>query len=181
MRSPEGDIPMTGIGISMGAGMTNFCLAERGNPIDEFSVCRSGDWLDSQTARMTGHPKTKIMRVKERKLNFDNIDESDPDSDILLALDCYYEDLVKYVFGHFAKRFKGNKGSIEHPIEIVLGGGTASPPGFDKKVKRMLAKMELPFEIADVRLAGGGDRQKMLNVVARGCFARAKQAAKKAQ
>lgn len=176
MHAPEGDIPFTGIGISLGAGQGNFCLAERGIPLDEFSVCRSGDWIDSNVARMTGQPKTKVLRTKEKRLNFNKIDESD---DIILALECYYEELINYVFGHFAKRFAGNKGSIDHPIDIILSGGTASPPGFDKKVKIMLAKMDLPFEIGDIRLAGGGDTKKLLQTVARGCYMRAKQAAKK--
>jgi hypothetical protein len=177
MHAPDGDIPFTGIGISMGAGMVNFCLAERGVPIDEFSVCRSGDWIDQNVSRMTGQPKTKVLRIKEKKLNFNNIDESD---DVILALECYYEDLVNYVFRDcFAKRFKGNKGSIDHPIDIILSGGTASPPGFDKKVRKLLSKIEMPFEIGEIRMAGGGETKKMLQTVARGCYLRAKQAAKK--
>jgi hypothetical protein len=182
MHSPEGDIPFTGFGLSFGAGMVNFCLAERGVPLDEFSVARSGDWIDNQVARMTGQPKTKVLRVKEKKLNFntiDNLDPSDESYDVLLALECYYEDLINYVFSSFAKRFGSTKGSIEHPIDVVLAGGTACPPGFDKKVKKILSRMNFPFEISEVRLAGGGDQKKMLQSVAKGCYIRAKQAAKK--
>jgi len=164
-------IPFTGVGISMGAGQCNFALAERGLPLDEFSVARSGDWIDSNAARMTGQPKTKILRVKEKKLNFDAIDKEDP---IVLALECYYEELVNYVFGIFRDRFKRNRGSIDHPIEIILSGGTASPPGFERKVKEIIEKMNLPFEVKEVRLA-----KDMFRSVATGCFIRAKQAAKK--
>lgn len=177
MHAPEGDIDFTGIGISMGAGMVNFCLAESGVPQDEFSVCRSGDWIDTQVARMTGQPKTKVLRVKERQLDFNKLDEND---DVILALDCYYEDLINYVFKDcFAKRFKGNKGSIQHPIDIILSGGTAAPPGFDKKVRKMLGRMEFPFEIGEIKLAGGGDTKKLLQTVGRGCYLRAKNVAKK--
>lgn len=165
-------IPFTGIGISMGAGMTNFCLAERGIPLDEFSVARSGDWIDSNSARMTGQPKTKIMRVKERKLDFNKIDQND---EMILALECYYEELINYVFNIFSKRFEGNKGSIDHPIDIILSGGTASPPGLDTKVKTIIEKMKLPFEVKEVRTA-----KDMLRSVAKGCYIRAKQAARKA-
>lgn len=171
MHTPEGEVPFTGIGVSCGAGQVNFCLAERGLPLDEFSVARSGDWIDSNAARMTGQPKTKVLRVKERKLDFTKIDEND---EIQLALECYYEELVNYVFGIFRKRFENNKGSIDHPIEVILSGGTASPPGFEKKVERMLAKMDLPFEIKQVRKA-----KDMLRTVAKGAYLRAKQAAKK--
>jgi len=165
-------IPFTGVGISMGAGMCNFALTERGIPLDEFSVARSGDWIDTNAARMTGQPKTKVLRVKEKKLNFDKVDGDDV---VQVAIECYYEDLVNYVFGIFKDRFKKNRGSIDHPIEIILSGGTASPPGFDKRVKAIISKMDLPFEVKEVRLA-----KDMLRTVATGCFVRAKQAAKKA-
>jgi hypothetical protein len=121
---------------------------------------------------MTGQPKTKVMRVKERKLDFNAIDHSD---EIILALECYYEELINYVFGIFADRFKKNRGSIDHPIDIVISGGTALPKGFDGKVRAVLAKMNLPFEIKEVRMA-----KDMLRTVATGCYLRAKQAAKKA-
>lgn len=171
MYTPEGDVPFSGIGASFGAGMVNFCLAQRGVAIDEFSVARSGDWLDTQTARMTGQPKTKVMRTKEKKLDFNKIDEDD---EVILALDCYYEEMVRHVFKHFSDRFAKNKGKLEHPIDIVLSGGTASPKGFDKKVRSVISTMNLPFEIKEIRLA-----KNMLNTVAMGCYMRAKQAAKK--
>lgn len=176
MHSAEGPVPFTGIGISMGAGQQNFCLADRGRPTQEFSVARSGDWIDDKVATMTGEPKTKVLRVKERKLDFNNLDQNDP---IVMALDCYYENLVKYVFGKFQERFGSAKGFIEDPIDIVLSGGTASPPGLDKKVRKVLDQMNLPFKINEIRLAGGGNRDEMLKAVAKGCFIRAKQAAKK--
>lgn len=171
MYAPDGEIPFTGLGVSLGAGQANFCLAERGLALDEFSIVKCGDWLDQNAARMVGQPLTKVLRVKERKLDFNCIDEND---EILLALECYYEELINYVFGIFRKRFETNKGSIDYPIEIILSGGTASPPGFDKKVERMLAKMDLPFEIKQVRMA-----KDMLRTVAKGAYIRARQTAKK--
>lgn len=176
MHTKNGPVPFTGIAISHGAGQANFCLAERGRSIQEFSVARSGDWIDEKVALMTGEAKTKVLRVKERKLDFNNIDSDDP---IIMALDVYYEQMVRYVFGKFADRFSNNKGNIDDPIEIVLSGGTASPPGFDKKVKKVLETMTLPFKIQEVRLAGNGNRDEMLKTVAYGCYIRARQAAKK--
>lgn len=170
-------VPLTGLGISMGAGQQNFCLAQRGKSIDEFSVARSGDWIDDRVATVTGEPKTKVLRTKENKLDFNNLDMEDP---IILALDSYYEALVKYSFGKLAERFSQRRGTLDGAIDIILSGGTASPPGLDKKVQRVLGQMSLPFKIHEVRLAGGGDRAKMLKAVAKGCYARACQAAKKA-
>jgi len=171
MHAPDGVIPFTGIGISMGAGQCNFCLAERGIPMDEFSVARSGDWIDANAARMTGQPKTKVMRIKERQLDFNKIDQT---NEVILALECYYDELIKYVFGIFAKRFANNKGSIDHPIDIVLSGGTASCSGLDRRVRTIIERMNLPFKVNEVRLA-----KDMMRSVAKGCYLRAKQAAKK--
>ena len=171
-------IPLTGIGISMGAGQQNFCLAERGRAIQEFSVARSGDWIDKKVAVMTGEPKTKVLRIKEHKLDFNKLDMDDP---IIMALDSYYESLVKYVFGKFSERFSGKQGILEGSIDIILSGGTASVPGFDKKVKNILGGMDLPFKIHEIRMSGNGDRTKMLKTVAKGCYIRAIQAAKKSK
>jgi hypothetical protein len=159
-----------------GAGQINVCLAERGMSLDEFSVARAGDYIDINASKMTGEPRTSVLRAKEKKLNFLKLDENDP---VVLALDCYYDEMLRYVFGFFAKRFANRRGSIEHPIDLVLSGGTACVPGFDKKVRSIISKMDLPFEIAEIRLAGGGDKVKMLQAVANGCYLRAKQAAKK--
>jgi hypothetical protein len=178
MYLPDGTtIPMTGLAVSFGAGQQNFCLAQRGRSIDEFSVARSGDWLDERVAVITGEPKTKVLRTKENKLDFNNLDNEDP---IILALDSYYDALVRYSFGKLAERFSQRRGALEGPIDVILSGGTASVPGFEKKVQRVLAQMSLPFKVQEIKLAGGGDRTKMLKAVAKGCYARAYQAAKKA-
>jgi hypothetical protein len=181
MYEPEGEVPFTGIGISMGAGMVNFCLAERGKAEVEFSVARSGDWIDEKVATMTGQSKSKVLRVKEKKLDFNKIDELSmgPDGDIVMALECYYNELIRYVFGHFSKKFQG-KGTLDAPLDIVLSGGTASPPGLEHRVRALLVEMKLPFEINEVRLAGKGDRDKMLKATAKGCYLRAKKAAQAA-
>lgn len=181
MYTPEGEIPFTGVSCSFGAGQANVCLSERGVPVDEFSIARSGDWIDQQVATMTGQPKTKVIRIKEKGLDLMNIDES---NEIELALECYYQELINYVFGLIAKRFKGNKGSIDYPIDIILSGGTAAPKCFDKKVAQIIKKIQLPFEVKNIKVAGTVDGKvdvkRLLQTVARGCYIRAKQAANKA-
>lgn len=166
-------VPFTGLGISLGAGQANFCIAERGMALDEFSIARSGDWIDQNAARMTGQPVTKVMRIKEKKLDFNKLDESD---EIIMALDCYYTELIEYVFRLFGERFAANKGSIDCPIDVILSGGTAMPKGLPAKVEQLVAKMKLPFEIKEIRCA-----KNMLQSVATGCWLKAKQAAKRVE
>ncbi len=164
-------IPFSGIGCSFGAGMANFCLAQRGIPIDEFSVAKSGDYIDIQASKMTGQPRTKIMRAKETKLDFSKIDEDD---EIILALDCYYDEMIHHVFKNFMDRFAKNKGTLEYPIDIILSGGTAKPKGFAGKVHSIISKLNLPFKINEIRPA-----KDMLSTVATGCYFKARQAANK--
>jgi len=171
MYTPDGPIPFTGITISLGAGQANFCLAERGLPLDEFSIAKCGDWVDHNVARMVGQPKTKVLRVKEKELDFDHIDETNP---ILLGLRCYYEELIEYIFSKFAKRFENNRGSIDHPIDLIISGGTANPPGIINLVNGVIDRMNLPFEIKEVKKA-----KDMFRSVATGCYIRARQLAKK--
>jgi len=42
---------------------------------------------------------------------------------------------------------------FEKPIPIVISGGTASPPGFIERFKRILEKTSFPLEVREVRLA----------------------------
>ncbi|MCR4318372.1 MAG: hypothetical protein NUW37_18675 [Planctomycetes bacterium] len=146
-------LPFTGIGISFGGGMVNLVAAWRGKQLLAFSAGRSGDWIDAQVATVVNKPVSKCISVKEKKLDLNNIDPRDKDFKTLQALDIYYNDLIEYVLKHFQKEFKKTEAAIDEPIEIVVGGGTASIPGFVDKFKRVLSKTDLPFDVKNVRLA----------------------------
>lgn len=143
-------IPFSGIGISFGAGMVNLVASYRGKQLVAFSAGRSGDWIDKQVAKVTNQPVSRVIGVKEKKLDFHNIDPSDR---VLQALEIYYEELVNYVLNHFKVEFKKQSASFDDAVEIVIGGGTASPPGFVDKFKRVLAKTDLPITVKNVRMA----------------------------
>ncbi|UCD13320.1 MAG: hypothetical protein JSW60_07115, partial [Thermoplasmatales archaeon] len=57
----------TGVGISVGAGLTNVTLAYLGTPLMSFSIARGGDWIDEQVAKSTGLPKEHVTSTKETK------------------------------------------------------------------------------------------------------------------
>ena len=151
VTAPTGEsIPFSGIGISFGGGMVNLVAAYRAKQLVAFSAGRSGDWIDQQVAKVTNQPVGRVIGAKEKKLDFNNIDPSDR---TLQALDIYYEDLIKYTLNHFKVQFKKQSATFDDAIEIVIAGGTASPPGFIDKFKRVLDKVELPIEIKNVRMA----------------------------
>ncbi|MBI4569559.1 MAG: hypothetical protein HY719_14285 [Planctomycetes bacterium] len=149
--SSKGEVlPFTGIGVSFGAGMVNLVAAWRAQQLLAFSAGRSGDWIDAEVARVRNMPVSHVIHVKERELDLTTIDDTDQTQ---VALDIYYEDLIRYVLDHFKKEFKRTSASIKEPVEICIGGGTASVPGFVQKFEKVLSRTPFPFDVKNVRLA----------------------------
>lgn len=171
VRDERGNVPFTGIGISFGAGMTNLVVAYRAKKLFEISVARGGDWIDHHVSRARNVPFGKVTHTKEKKLDLGNVDMSDS---IQVALDIYYEDLIEFTLQQFSDHFKNSNSVIDHPMEIIVGGGTASVPGFVQKFEETLKNVELPMEISRVRLA-----RDPLHAVARGSLVAAVSMEKK--
>jgi len=142
----------TGIGISLGGGMTNVCFAVLAVPIFSFSIARAGDWIDGKVAEVTNEQVSKITALKEASLNL-NLAETSSDR-IDQALYIYYNHLIGYLLENIKKEIeKYPKPRLEKPIPIVLAGGTAKPKGFLRLFKAGLDKIKLPLEIGEIRLA----------------------------
>jgi len=149
----EGDHSFCGPGLTIhncGAGRTNCALSYRGLQVIGMSVARGGDYIDKQVSEQTGIPISQVIATKEKKLDFDNLDFDD---DVIFALDAYYEQMIRYVLGHFAKKFQKEKSNFEAPMDIVVAGGTSMPPGFCKKLEKVVRGLDLPFTIKEVRHA----------------------------
>ena len=65
------DNDLTGIAISMGAGMCNICVMYQGMSALSFSVARGGDWIDENVASDCGVTKAKVISVKENSSKLD--------------------------------------------------------------------------------------------------------------
>ncbi len=143
-------IPFTGIAISFGAGMTNLVVSWRAKKLFEISVARGGDWIDSQVAQVRGLPTSKVTHIKENRLDLSAIPAGDP---IQLALDIYYEELMRYTLASFAEYFQQSNSDIDRPLDVVIAGGTASVPGFIEKFRAVLSTIELPIQVRNVRLS----------------------------
>jgi len=151
MEEKNGEkIPYTGIGISFGSGKVNAVLAYKGLPIISISSTRAGDYIDKKVAENTDMSISQITHIKENKLDFSNIDDDD---DVIFCLDVYYKNLIEYTFLNLNKRFKEVKSQFSGPIDIVIAGGTASPPHFCDKVKSVVNELDLPFEIRELRVS----------------------------
>jgi hypothetical protein len=144
------ETPFSGVGVSFGAGMTNLVVAWRAKKLFEMAVARGGDWIDAKVAGVRGVPVSKATAFKEKRLDLTRLDPKDP---LQVALEIYYDELIRYTLQQFAAQFKGCQASIDEPLEWVIAGGTAKVPGFVQKFERALAQIPLPFALKGVRLA----------------------------
>jgi len=142
--------PYSGIGISFGAGKVNCVLAYKGLPVIGLSATRSGDWIDKKVSEQTDTPIAQVTNIKETQLDFEKIDY---ENDVIFALDAYYTSMIEYVFKNFAIKFSKVKSQFEVPLDIVIAGGTSTPKGFGKKVEQTISKLDLPFQIKDIRIS----------------------------
>lgn len=144
------EVPYTGLGLSFGAGKINASLAYKGLEIISMSITRAGDYIDQMVLENTDSSLAKITHTKENKLNFLQVDYDD---DIIFCLDIYYNAVLKYLFHNLNKKFAKVKSQFSGPIDIVIAGGTASPPGFDKKVESVIKNLDLPFEVKEIKIS----------------------------
>ncbi|MCK5850573.1 MAG: hypothetical protein KAH23_06620, partial [Kiritimatiellae bacterium] len=143
----DGEAPFSGLAVSCGAGMMNICFAWKKMPLINFSVARSGDWIDQQTAKTVGMDVSAITRFKETKLDLDNIDASDMKQAVL---DIYYQHMIQHGLTNLAEKFSKLDNPIESPLEIVVAGGTATVPGFIEKFKQVVGGLDLPFKVKEI-------------------------------
>jgi actin-like ATPase involved in cell morphogenesis len=143
-------VPLTGFGISMGGGMFNVAGAYKGIPVCEFSVTKSGDYIDRQASNVTSTPVSKVTKIKEDKLDLNNVDFSDR---VIAALSIYYDETIKRAITNIRKELSKTDRDFEGPCEIILAGGTSMIKGTADRFKKALAKENLTFEVLDVRMS----------------------------
>lgn len=158
----------SGIAISHGGGQINVCASYKLVGTLDFSVARSGDWIDSQTANAVGSSIAQVLKIKEDP-EFDLLNAGGLDEDIGQALYYHYVAMIKYEIATLVREWAKMKSQLDFPapIPIVLSGGTASLKGFkelwEQELKKFQAKNPLPFKIKEVRMA-----RDPLGAVARG-------------
>jgi len=148
MKEDGVDVPLSGISMSCGGGMTNVALSYKGLALQEFSITKSGDYIDEQAALMTGNKKSKVIKIKEKNLDLSSFDISDR---IQSALVVYYCEMIERMIHHVSNKFKGLDSEIDGEIEIVVAGGTSMAPGFCDKLKEAVDSSDFPFSVYRIR------------------------------
>jgi cell division ATPase FtsA len=98
-------------------------------------------------AKATGESATYINKEK-LKLNLNE----HSDSLVQRAIKAQYEIMVQKAVNGIKKGLEeaGNKARSDDPIDIVISGGTASPPGFEKLFQETLEKSKLPLRVGQI-------------------------------
>ncbi|MEA3458835.1 MAG: hypothetical protein U9R21_09185 [Candidatus Thermoplasmatota archaeon] len=163
--SELGDYNFTGLGISVGAGMTNVTLAYMASPLMSFSISRGGDWIDEQVSKSTGLPKEHVTASKEKQSRLSNtVTVGSPDG----ALNIYYDALISYVIEHVKKKLTAiTPPNVAFPVAIA--GGSSLPEGFFELFKKKMDAAKLGIDTSKIIRA-----KDPLNSVARGCLIAAK-------
>lgn len=163
---PDGtESPFSGIGLSLGSGRANCVLVYKGLPVVGMSVARCGDFIDQQVSDQTDVDISQVIAKKESSLDFNNLDLDD---DVFFALDVYYGEMLKYVIKNFSTKFMEVKSEFPAPPPIVVSGGTSLPNGFCTKLEQVVERLNLPFEIAGIKMASDPK-----NAVVKGCLRQA--------
>lgn len=157
----------TGIGISFGAGMVNLCYSIFAAPVFQFSLVNSGDWIDKQAAKALGE---SVAFVNKEKTKIDLGKE--PTSNTERAIGTQYKLMIEKTVAGIKKGLEeSKKGNTAEAVDVVIAGGTSSPPGFDKLFETVLREAELPIKIGKVIRPADP-----LYSVARGCLVAAENA-----
>lgn len=151
----------SGIGISCGSGLCNVCLAILSVPVLSFSVPKAGDFIDAQSALVTGDVATRMRVQKELGFRLNGMNGSRADNALTVYYDQVIENLVKSLKECISSAPRLPR--ITSAIPLVLAGGTVIPQGFYERFQTALQNNELPVKLSEVRVSS-----EPLNSTARG-------------
>lgn len=155
------DYNFTGIGISVGAGLTNVTLAYLATPLMSFSIARGGDWIDEQASKSTGMPREHITAAKEK---ISKLNKEVKMGSVEGALTVYYDALITYVIKNLDRKLAEiTPPNVAFPVAIA--GGSAEPEGFFEMFEKKLKEAKLRVELSKIKHV----KDPILSV-ARGCL-----------
>ena len=160
----------TGIGASFGAGMVNVCFSVFSQPVFQFSVVNSGDWIDKMAAKATGENITYINQVKK---DVDLV--KPPENMVERAIQTQYKLMIMNTIKNIKKGLSeaNKKARTGEPIDFIISGGTASLAGFDTMFTEIIKDADLPIDIGKIIRP-----KDPLYSVARGCLIAAENSQK---
>lgn len=160
------DNQLTGITMSMGAGMCNIAIMYMGMSALQFSVAKGGDWIDENVARDCGIAKAQAQYIKETgDYTIDPSSKKERTRE-QQAIKSYYESLIRYLLANIAQQFESREmPNFPNEVPIMIAGGTSMVNGFIEVFKDQFQQKQFPLKINTISLS-----KEPLTAVARGCF-----------
>jgi hypothetical protein len=142
----------TGIGISCGGGLCNVCVSYLSVPVMSFSIPKAGDYIDSNTATITGERANRVRIAKEDSFHFNGFFADK----LQQVLSVYYDEMIQSLVQGMKQAFSQSRNlpKTNRQLPIVLSGGTALPEGFRSRFEKLALEAELPIQTSDIRMAG---------------------------
>lgn len=155
---------ITGLGFSFGAGLVNVCFVYKSMLLFDFSIDKSGDFIDTESANACGVSTSVINHIKEKELIL-TADEYSASPEIR-SLIFTYRHVIKNTIQEVIKAFTNTSDvNVIDPIPIIVSGGTSLPKGFMDLFKEEIDNTNLPFNITEIIPA-----KNRLASVAKGCL-----------
>lgn len=144
---------LTGVAVSLGAGMVNVAVLSAGDAVLTFSTSKSGDWIDKQAAIATNLTNSIVQQEKEASEL--NLMSPDPNNQVHQAIAVYYGNLIVYTLDQIAYDLSQSPSlpKFKDPVPLVVAGGTSLPKGFVQKFEQALSTVNMPINISEVRQA----------------------------
>jgi hypothetical protein len=157
------DDGLTGVCISYGAGMANVCVVHQGDPLIEFSLTKSGDYIDQSVGTALDMSPSLVQQEKEYGVNLLN-----PAGEIQNAINVYYGTVIKYTLENISYELNRRRKDLpifREDVPLVLSGGLTLAEGFVQKVENTLKTVNMPLRIGEVRRV-----DNPMTCVANGCL-----------
>ena len=138
----------TGVGASFGSRMVNIAFGLFGVEVFSFSIVNSGDWIDKQAAKATGE---SIAFINKEKTKIDL--NKEPETLVERAIKTQYELMIQKTVQKIKEGFFANedkKARLDQPVDMIIAGGTSSPPGFDTLFSKFIKEAGLPIDIGNI-------------------------------
>lgn len=155
---------VTGLGFSFGAGLVNVCFVYKSMLLFDFSIDKSGDFIDTESAKACGVSTSVINHIKEKELVL--TDDEYSASPEIRSLIFTYRHVIKNTIHEVIKAFTNTSDvNVIEPVPIIISGGTSIPEGFMELFKEEIEKTSLPFNVTEIIPA-----KNRLASVAKGCL-----------
>lgn len=155
---------VTGLGFSFGAGLVNVCFVYKSMLLFEFSIDKSGDFIDTESAKACGASTSVINHIKEKELSL-TVDEFTASPEVR-ALIFTYKHVIKNTLKEVIRAFTATSDvNIIDPVPVIVSGGTSIPHGFIELFEEEMKDTNMPFEVTEVIPS-----KNRLAAVANGCL-----------